>query len=62
MGTDQHRVVVGRVEREGANEAGVAQQLDALDHVEPHADPVAVVAEPGFGRERRPGRPARQLL
>src|SRR5205807_4828019 len=45
VGTDEHRVVVGSVEREGPNETGVAQQLDALDDVEPHADPVAVVPE-----------------
>src|SRR5881275_3098173 len=62
VGADQNRVVLWRVEREGSYETGVAHQFDALDDVEPHADPVAVVAEARLGREGRPWCPARQLL
>src|SRR5204863_1999938 len=62
VGADQNRVVLGSVEREGPDEPGVAQQLDALDDVESHAQPIAVVAQPGIGRKRRPRRPARELV
>ena len=55
MGANQNRVALGRVEREGADEARVPQQLDALHRVAPHPEPVAFVAQRVAGRNDAPG-------
>src|SRR4051795_6960604 len=62
VGAYQDRVLVGRIEGEGADEAGVADQLDALHLDAPRPQAVVVVPQPVSGWKPRAGGPARQLL